>query len=241
MTFGSEFFQACISTISTPLEALVLLTTTPYSGASRTTSYEFTTSTYNTSASSYSTITVSSVTTLSTGLAVADPVVVAWQVENFKDFPPDYVASLTKRYAIELPSSTGTLPPPTDTPAPAPGLSTGAKAGIGVGAAIGAIAFIMAVVFLYLRSRRKGNQTASSDRNIAEMADQDHDLAKKKWWTGGNWRSEADAHADPQELDNKAVYVVPGPPAELEGAGMQHSNDVGRVVYPQRDTLAPST
>ncbi|KAJ4411174.1 hypothetical protein N0V91_001549 [Didymella pomorum] len=63
----------------------------------------------------------------------------------------------------------------------------------------------MAVVFLYLRSRRKGNQTASSDRNIAEMADQDHDLAKKKWWTGGNWRSEADAHADPQELDNKAV------------------------------------
>jgi hypothetical protein len=240
MTFGPEFYQACISTFSTPLEALVLLTTTPYSGASSTISYVFTTTTWIASASSYATITRSSVTTVSTGLAIADPVVVAWQVENFKAFPSDYVASLTKRFEIALPSSTGILPPPTDTPTPTPGLSTGAKAGIGVGAAIGAIVFIMVIVFFCLRSRRKRNQATSSDRNIAEMADQDHDLAKK-WWAGGRWRSEVDTHADPQELDNKTVYVVPGPPAELEGADVQHPNDAGRVVYPQRDTLASST
>jgi hypothetical protein len=82
----------------------------------------------------------------------------------------------------------------------------------------------------------KGEEPGSSTWiHYSRMEDQDQDHAKKKWWAGGKWRSEATAEAEKQELDSKTVHVVPGPPAELDGAELQHPNEAGRVVYPHRD------
>ena len=234
MTFGPEFREACISTFSTALQALVLLTTTTAGGTTATTSYELTTLVWNSSARAYATSTLNSTTVLSTGLEIADPIVIAWQVSDLSSFPPEYATSLVKKIGVALPNGTGNG---TREAGPdAPGLSTGAKVGIGVGAALGVLTVIIATVMLCLKKRRKTKtQAAPLDYTVAEMEDQDQDHAKKKWWTGGKWRSEATAEAEKQELDPKTVHVVPGPPAELDGAELQHPNDAGRVVFPQRD------
>ncbi|KAH6612510.1 hypothetical protein C7974DRAFT_79642 [Boeremia exigua] len=232
MTFGPEFYEACISTFATPLQALALIVTSPSSGAAASTTYEYETLVFVTSASSWSTTTVSSTTLLSTGLAVADPIVVAWLDENLGLFPPEYVASLAARFSMTVPSSTGRLAPPTATPAA--GLSSGAKIGIGVGAAVGVLAAVIAGVWLCLKRRRKP-QTSDPHASLPEMADQDGELARKKWWGAGKWRSEVASHAEPQELESKSVRVVPGPPAELDGAELQHPRAAGQVVYPRRD------
>lgn len=148
-------------------------------------------------------------------------------MEDFMLFPPDYATSLAKRIGVTLPTSTEEHPQQNSTPP----LSAGAKAGIGTGVAIGAIAVVVAIVLLCLRRRRKMVvRPATQEHTIPEMADQDHDLAKRKWWMRGKWRSEVDAQAEPQELESKAVHVVPGPPTELDGTELQHPNDAGRAV-----------
>jgi hypothetical protein len=85
------------------------------------------------------------VTTLATGLAVADPVIVNWQMEDIGMFPNEYAKSLVARYTdVPAPASTSmsmtnalkptTAPAPAPTPAPeSDGLSTGTQVGIGVG------------------------------------------------------------------------------------------------------------
>ena len=84
-------------------------------------------------------------TTLATGLAVADPVIVNWQMEDIGMFPNEYAKSLVARYTdVSAPASTSmsmtnalkptTAPAPAPTPAPeSDGLSTGTQVGIGVG------------------------------------------------------------------------------------------------------------
>lgn len=211
----------------------MLISTAPYGGATISASYEYTTTVYLTSARTWSTSKISSTTALSTGLAVADPVVIAWQIEDFRLFPSDYATSLARKIGVTLPTTGSDAKLPSD--AESPGISTGAKAGIGVGIAVGVLAILVAVVLLRLKKRRKAAQAVEPQHTLPEMADQDQDLAKKKWWAGGIWRSEADAHADPQELESKTVHVVPGPPAELDGAELRHPNETGRVVYPSRD------
>lgn len=232
MTFGSEFYQACISTFSTPMEAIVLLTTSAASGVPPITAYELTGTSYVPSADSYSTWTVSSTTTLATGLAIADPVVVAWQEENFQLFPSEYVASLTKRFEISIPSATGSSPPQTEVPSP--GLSSGAKAGVGIGIAVLVVSLMAgAFVFCIKRRRQVRSQSSRPVPGISEMDGQDHEFSKKKWWAGGKWRSEVDTSAERQELDSKTVHVVSGPLAELDGAEMRPLHDTEHAVFPR--------
>lgn len=238
MAFGPEFREACISTFSAPLQALALLTTTTASGASETTSCELTISTWDTLARTYATSRLNSTTMLSTGLAVADPIVIAWQISDLGSFPPECATSLAKKIGVVLSNSAGngTRNGTSEATPDAPGLNTGAKFGIGIGAALVVLTIVIATVMLCLKKRRKvKNQAAPPGFTIAEMGDQDEDHAKKKWWAGGKWRSEATAEAEKQELDSKTVHVVPGPPAELDGAELQHPNEAGRVVYPHRD------
>ena len=242
MTFGPEFREACISTFSTPLQALALLITSSVSGASISSTYEFTTSTYVTSASTWSTTKINSTTMLSTGLAIADPIVVAFQIEDFKSFPSEYATSLAKKIGVVLSTDSVRLDTPSQPGTDVPGLSTGAKAGIGVGVAVGALAFIIGIVLFCLRKRRKAkNQDPQQEHTIAEMADQDHDLAKKKWWSHGKWWSEASAQGEKQELDSKTVHVVPGPPQELGGEELQHPNDAGHAVLRTQHNVTSET
>ena len=83
------------------------------------------------------------------------------------------------------------------------------------------------------RKRQKQAKTRDIHAETFELEAQDRD-AKRKWYLGGRWRSEADAPRKIEELDalrkageldaphkvgeldSRAVRVVPGPPAELE-------------------------
>lgn len=108
------------------------------------------------------------------------------------------------------------------------------------------------MILLCLRRKRKQKaQAALNEHSKPELDGQNDDLVKKKkkWW----FFSEADSHSERQELDSKAmhaevpgeqevheleqkpVHVISGPPAELDGAELQHPNDAGRVVFSQRD------
>jgi hypothetical protein len=59
---------------------------------------------------------------------------------------------------------------------------------------------------------------------VPEMEDQDKNSAKRKWFLGGKWRSEARAESVTQELDSRTVHLVPGPPAELETHAVRPSD-----------------
>jgi hypothetical protein len=215
MTFGPEVIAMCISTFSTPLVAHAQITTSPaYSGASVTLVYDYT------SSSGKSPVTISNMTTITAGVAIADPIVVAWQIDDFKDFPTGYASSLAHKIGIALPGSTPTTPVPSATNTPTDPskpniLSTGAKAGIAVGAVLGLVIVGVIMVALCLRRRRKA-VPVTRDPDIAEMEDQDRGLHERKWFFGGRWRSEVVAESTQNELDSKTVHVVPGPPAELE-------------------------
>ena len=60
---------------------------------------------------------VSNMINVATGLAVADPVVIAWQIDDVGTFPNKYVESLVERYSIEAPefTPTGELTPESST------------------------------------------------------------------------------------------------------------------------------
>jgi hypothetical protein len=88
MTFGPEYPSVCVSSFSTPVQAFTPVT--PVTG--NTPLYEYTSYSYPSFGSSVSTI-LSSTTTVATGLTVADPVWVAWQIEDIGTFPSDYIES----------------------------------------------------------------------------------------------------------------------------------------------------
>ncbi|KAF2027723.1 hypothetical protein EK21DRAFT_91236 [Setomelanomma holmii] len=226
MTIGPEYPSACFSRFSTPFSAYARVTPPPlYSGATPTPVYEYSQSGSITSA-------ISSITVVPSGSAIADPIVVAWQLDDLKSFPADYATSLARRVNITLlaasaSSSASAGPGPTSAPGP-DGLSTGAKAGIGVGVALGAVIGGIAVVLLCMRRRRKAGTTDESP-HVVEMEDQDRHFKEHKWFFGGKWRSEVNSEPTQNELDSKAVHVVPGPPAELEAREPPTSNE-GRIV-----------
>ncbi|CAN9366366.1 unnamed protein product [Alternaria alternata] len=215
MTFGSEYANFCLSSFSTPISAHAAIITSPaFDGETNTPVYEYT-SYYG----SQETTVVSSITTIATGLAVADPVIVAWQIDDVGTFPSEYAKSLVARYSIPSPASTST--PATDALKPtispaSDGLSTATQVGIGVGVTLAAALAGGLLIFWCLRRRRKAASTEEPGGVIPEMEDQDHTHTERKWYFGGRWRSEVDAQPTQSELDSKAVHVVPGPPAELE-------------------------
>lgn len=182
--------------------------------------------------------TVSSITTLTAGLAIADPVVVAWQIDDLRLFPGEYATSLARRINVTLPASTSTLnflQPTSQTPPS--GLSTGAKAGISVGSVVAAAIVGMALTTMYLRHRRKAAVLSVSHGNaLPEMEDQDRNFKEHRWFFGGRWRSEVEAIATQNELDSKPVHVVPGPPAELEAFEPQVPAEILQVEGGQTET-----
>jgi hypothetical protein len=230
MTFGPEYEKACVSTFSTPVHAFTPITTIN----DNTPLYEFTSYSYPSVGSPVSTL-LSSTTTIATGLAVADPVTVAWKIEDIGTFPSDYVQSLVQRFGVAAPSNTtvttSDLPEPTNIPT-SNGISTGAKAGVGIGVALAAVIVGGLIIFWCLKRRRKPAATTNAlDTVIPEMEDQDYSHSQRKWFFGGRWRNEVDAQAAQNELDSKTVHVVPGPPAELEAPATSDAshNDEAKI------------
>jgi LPXTG-motif cell wall-anchored protein len=93
-----------------------------------------------------------------------------------------------------------------------PSLSTGAKAGIALGAVLGFALIAGAIAVLVLRKRKKA-QVPRIPQDVAEMPS--HSAGLKRLFRG-KWRAEMDGDSQPVEIDSRKVYVVPGPPAELE-------------------------
>lgn len=220
MTFGTDWSSACLSIISTPFRVHApIITPLAFSGEETTTVWEYTDSL--SAASSDAVSTISNITTITSGLAVVNPGVVGWQIEDFSLFPGDYATSLAQRIGVAheaTPASSSGLPTQTNlTPETTSKLSTASKAGIGVGVAIGVVAIGIIVGFLIWK-RRWTPAPVTETSSIPEMEDQDTNLAKRKWFFGGRWRSEAEAEAGQQELDSKTVHIVPGPPGELPGS-----------------------
>ncbi|KAF2829619.1 hypothetical protein CC86DRAFT_435446 [Ophiobolus disseminans] len=172
----------------------------------------------------------SNTTKLTNGVAIADAISIGWQPSDLSKFPPAYATDIARKIGVPLitatPATSSSLPRETSTlPVlpPPQNLSTAAKAGIGIGAALGftvIISIIVAILLLRKRRQKRAAATPSTDArpDTPEMEDQDVTLATRKWYLGGRWRNEAEARNDPEELDSRAVHVVPGPPAELDAA-----------------------
>ena len=176
---------------------------------------------------------MSSITGLATGLAVADPVVVAWNLEEMELFPDAYRTSLAKRIGVASPASglsSSNFPEATGNgmntdpdKAASDGLSTGAKAGIGVGVSLGTVLLIAALV-LYLIQRSA--KTKERNTAMAELEDPQTTNSRKRWFLGGRWRNEAGVDGSTKhELDSRAVNVVSGPPAELDSRHIRHDTE----------------
>jgi hypothetical protein len=229
MTFGTQASFSCVSDITKPLPAFDLMTFLPYSGApSSTTDYEWQTSSWISNgfgSDGYSTAWLSNTTTITSGIAVADPIVVEWHLKDMSNFPSAYASSLADRIGVTLESATPagspSLPRHTNTSSststltPPNALSIGAKAGIGVGAALILILIGCTTVFFLLKKKQKQTTSTPAGADVAEMEDQDQTLASKKWYLLGKWRNEHAGEERRHELDSRTVTVIPGSPVEL--------------------------
>lgn len=239
MSFGSEFPRACLSNISGPFQVYQPFTTSEDGISTPVIMFDYPTYTSVSSESGndgFSSITLSNTTTITEGLAIADPIVVAWQMQDLPLMPTAYASSLATKIGVSWSASTSASPAsssglPSETggsPAPTKGLSTGAKAGIGVGVVLGVAALIGAsIIWWCLRRRRKAPEaTEPETRETAELEDHDNILAGRKWFLHGRWRNETAAEERQNELDSKTVNVVPGPPVELDaGEPRRNSHD----------------
>lgn len=239
MSFGSEIADVCLSSFSTPFAAYAAMTTAPaFDGEEVTPIYDYTT-TYEPSGGVRETSVISDITTLATGLAVADPIIVNWQIDDVGTFPSEYVKSLVARYSVSAPAGTSTPTinalEPTNAPAPLPSpneLSTVIQVGIGIGVAVAA-ALVGSLLILWCLRRRR--ESAANDVVIPEMEDPDFTKSQRRWYLGGRWRNEVDAQAAQNELDSKPVHELPQPPAELE-AHHPFAEDANVALEGQRNS-----
>jgi len=160
---------------------------------------------------------------VSSGTAVAEPLVVYWQASDLNYFPVDYASSLASVMRVPFvatglssltPSNTTTpvaTPPPTDPNNKGHRLSPGAIAGIAIG--IGALVISGIVILLYLWRRRKRRQRLQHP-DVPEMEGSSRGL---KRFMGGKWRAETDGTSEPVEAGSTSVRIIPGPPVELDG------------------------
>ncbi|KAF1917198.1 hypothetical protein BDU57DRAFT_448762 [Ampelomyces quisqualis] len=214
----------CVSAISTPLPVRALYTTT-YTNGNAASFYEQVINDQST---------VSNMTTMTRGTAVADPLYVAWEAKDLSLFPVAYATSLAQNIGVDFtPTATPASGASTGGPSQTgnsnagnySGLSSGAKIGIGVGVGAG-IALLLALVAMgiMLRRSRKRNQAVANYPNESTPAMHDHDMGGK-WGHTGRPGEEMELNQGPNELDSIPVQYVAGPPVELDGT------QVGAKVY----------
>lgn len=224
---------SCVSEISSPLRVLQPCTSTArFYNVSGTVLYGtsiFWQSLYlfTSSRGPVSVITViDNATTITQGLAIADPILVGWSEKELALFPTSYASSVAKqaglKWGLPTPGSTADLPRETNPARSATprGLSTGGKVGIAI-SVLGVVVLGALLFWLLLRRKRKGKQQEPQTAEIEgkptpEMEDQDQELATRRWFLRGRWRSEVRAQERPGELDSRTVNIVPGPPVEID-------------------------
>jgi len=226
----------CVSSIATPLPVRALVTTTYTNGVSS--------SFYEQVINDKSTI--SSISTLSKGTAIADPLYVAWEAKDLSLFPVGYATSLAKKIGVSF--------TPTATPASAAatrsvsqtdsatqtgdanagsdsgsnpnesskGLSSGTKIGIGVGVGAGAavLAALLAMALIIRRLRRRNRAVVSYPNETTPAMEGNAAIAKNKWYHRARpvEQESFDDGMRMSELDSMPVHVVSGQPVELSGS-----------------------
>jgi hypothetical protein len=221
-TIDKSPIPMCVSAISTPLTVRALYTTTYTNG--RVDSF------YEQIINDQST--VSNMTTMTRGNAIADPLYVAWEAKDLSLFPVAYATSLAQKIGVDFtptatPASGATTEGPSQTNRPSQnnsansGMSSGTKIGIGVGVGVGAALLVALIAMcVVLRRMKKRNQPAASYPNETTPAMDGHDagLAKNKWYQRGQPHEEIEMNTGPNELDSMPVSYVPTAPVELEGS-----------------------
>jgi hypothetical protein len=214
MTIGSdEVVSYCVSSISTPLQARAMVTQTLTEISNGKTTlhttlvYEYLTvfSTGSTGGywSSPVSSTVSSMTTVTSALAVADPYVVAWQQKDLSLFPTAYAASLAHNMGVSIASmgdsivyyrsavASGDWPLETGASPASHELSTAAKAGVGVGSAFGGVIIAASIFVLWLKMRRKravSERRASTQETTDVHEIEDSSGRSATWAANGEMR-----------------------------------------------------
>ncbi|KAH7090802.1 hypothetical protein FB567DRAFT_300146 [Paraphoma chrysanthemicola] len=221
----------CVSAIATPLPVRALITTTYTNGASS--SY------YEDVVNDRSTI--SNMTTMTRGTAVADPLYVAWEATDLSKFPIAYATSLAQKIGVAFtptatpsagvssrppsatgPSDGGPLTDGTKSDTQSSGMSSGTKIGIGVGVGVGASLLIalVAMAFIIRRLRRRNQAvTTYPNESTPAMAGEDAGAVKQKWYQRAKPNEEVEmTNGGVNELDSHPVHYVPGPPVELDAS-----------------------
>lgn len=139
---------------------------------------------------------------LSSGVLFAEPVTVIWRSSDLSNFPTAYATALATEMGVEMNAG----------PQPSPTLSARARAGIAAGAVLGVIFLFGSMMCFCMRKRNKARQHDFPE-GMAEMPG--HSAGLKRMFRG-KWRAELDGRSQPTELDSRKVYIMPGPPVELE-------------------------
>jgi hypothetical protein len=214
----------CVSAISTPLAVRALYTTTYTNG--RVESF------YEQVINDQST--VSNMTTMAQGTAIADPLYVAFEAKDLSLFPVAYATSLAQKIGVDFtptatPASGATTGGPSQTGNPSQtgkstnsSLSSTVRIGIGVGVGVGAALLVALIAMgVMIRRLRKRNQAAAAYPNETTPAMYGHDagLVKNKWYQGSPTpNEEIEMNTRPNELDSMPVSYIPTAPVELEGS-----------------------
>lgn len=150
--------------------------------------------------------TLSNMTTMATGTAIADPLYVAWEAKDLSLFPVAYATSLASAISVDFtptatpasgvssgsPSQTGSGSGSGNGSDSSSGLSSGAKIGIGVGVGVGAALLFaliaMGIIIRRLRNRNKG-EAAYPNESTPAMHSELHGegvtgggMVKNKWY-----------------------------------------------------------
>ncbi|PVI04075.1 hypothetical protein DM02DRAFT_652094 [Periconia macrospinosa] len=183
LRFGAATKGLCYSSVTAPLAVHGLVTGRDKASGMTVTAYEF-----NNDGS-----TVRRMEIMTRGLAIADPVIVGWQIQDLEAFPSTYASSLAKMIGVSAqetpaPGSASTAPlstgqsggqgtsSPSSSPSSSPpvaansSLSPAVKAGIAVGV-IANIAILGAIVafFIMKRSKKKSASPPSDTDEILEV------------------------------------------------------------------------
>ncbi|KAF2744573.1 hypothetical protein M011DRAFT_470420 [Sporormia fimetaria CBS 119925] len=173
-------------------------------------------------------------TAYTTGIALAEPVHVAWVLEDLNQFPSEYSLSVAQIMGIAASSAQPFRETATASGSNNPDnnhrLSTGAIAGIVVGAIIGGALMISLVVFSLMRRQRKKKTAAvvaaqvSQQRDVPGVAEmEDQEQRKGRWFLDGQWRSENAARPKTAELDSRREPVkLEAPISYSTGESLPH-------------------
>jgi hypothetical protein len=164
---------------------------------------------------------LSSQTVLASGRLSAEPVRVLWQSSDLSSFPSDYATSLDAMMGVKFGIESSLAATKGVNLGVKSTSSTGVRSGIAIGAALGFSLLVGPIALLILRRRRKARYPSDSER-IAEMSD--HPTSFKEFLRA-KWKAEMDGSSQPAEIDSNNVYVVPGPPAELEASQHEQNKD----------------